>query len=243
MLISFIILFSGVFAGGLTVLWKPLPKMLLKLLLAFTGSLLFSIAVLDLMPEIFQGMGKNAGIFILAGFFLQIVLEFWSHGIEHGHIHHHSGRTFLWLVLASLCLHSLLEGMAVFYLPRGIQATGQGINLNNGLFTGILLHHIPIAIALMALFAESGLKVRNRIALLAIFALMPGIGMYLGAHADSLTNLPGGNLLLNAVTGVVTGILLHISTTILFESDENHKFNVYKFITVIFGAALAWAIL
>ncbi len=243
MLLSFIILFSGVFAGGLTVLWKPLPKMMLKLLLAFTGSLLFSIAVLDLMPEVFQGMGKGAGIYILGGFFLQIILEFWSHGIEHGHVHRHTGRTFLWLVMTSLCLHSLLEGMAVFYNPHNAGVGIQNITVNKGLFAGILLHHIPIAIALMALFAESGLKTGGRLALLAIFALMPALGMYFGANAGGLLSLPGGNFMLNAVTGVVTGILLHISTTILFESEENHRFNIYKFITVIFGAVLAWVIL
>lgn len=243
MLISFLILFSGVFAGGLTVLWKPLPTMPLKLLLAFTGSLLFSIAILDLMPEIFQGMGKSAGIFILVGFFLQIVLEFWSHGIEHGHIHNHSGRTFLWMVLASLCLHSLLEGMAVFYQPGSVGESAQRVFVNKGLFAGILLHHIPIAIALMVLFAETGMRVRSRLLLLALFALMPALGMFLGAHADILLSLPGGKFFLNVITGIVTGILLHISTTILFETDENHKFNLYKFVIVIFGAALAWAIL
>jgi len=206
--------------------------------MAFTGSLLFSIAVLDLIPEIYQGLGKQAGIYILAGFFFQIILEFFSHGIEHGHIHQHQGKTFISLVMFSLCVHSLLEGMAVSFHPQDTT-----VAINRGLYTGILLHHIPIAIALMTILGESNIKKTQRLLLLAMFALMPAIGMFLGSQAGSLLSLPGGQLMLNITTGIVTGILLHISTTILFESSENHKFNLYKFITVIFGALLALVLL
>jgi hypothetical protein len=39
---------------------------------------------------------------------------------------------------------------------------------------------------------------------------------------------------------IVIGIFFHISTTILFESDQNHRFNLIKFLSVILGAALAF---
>jgi zinc and cadmium transporter len=238
MILSYLILFLGVLAGGLTVLWISFPKMPLKLMMAFTGSLLFSIAVLDLIPEIYHGLGKSAGIYILAGFFFQIILEFFSHGIEHGHVHQHSGRTFLSLVMISLCVHSLLEGMAVSYHPLDNNSA-----INNGLYTGILLHHVPIAIALMTLLSESGVERMKRLMLLVVFASMPPIGMFLGNHVSSLLSLPGGETILNITTGIVTGILLHISTTILFESSENHKFNLYKFLTAILGAVVALLVL
>jgi len=237
-LLPYFILFLGVFGGGVVVLFYPFPRQPLKLMLAFTGSLLFSIAVLDLIPEIYQGLGKSAGIYILAGFFFQIILEFFSHGIEHGHVHQHQGRTFMSLVMFSLCIHSLLEGMAVSFHPQDTT-----VAVNRGLYAGILLHHIPIAIALMSLFAEAKTKRSTSLILLATFALMPAIGMFLGAHAGGMLSLPGGQMLLNITTGIVTGILLHISTTILFESSENHKFNIAKFITVLFGALLAFLIL
>jgi hypothetical protein len=38
---------------------------------------------------------------------------------------------------------------------------------------------------------------------------------------------------------VVVGIFLHISTTILFESSNNHRFNIIKIATVLGGAATA----
>jgi hypothetical protein len=38
---------------------------------------------------------------------------------------------------------------------------------------------------------------------------------------------------------VVIGIFLHISTTILFESYEEHRYNLYKLLTILAGAGLA----
>ncbi|MEI6854394.1 MAG: zinc/iron permease, partial [Bacteroidota bacterium] len=37
------------------------------------------------------------------------------------------------------------------------------------------------------------------------------------------------------ILAVVVGIFLHISTTILFESDENHGFNLKKFAVIVLG--------
>jgi zinc and cadmium transporter len=234
----YFILFGCVFASGLLILAVTIPAKALKLMLAYTGAFLFSIAVLDLIPEVYSSLGKMAGIYILIGFFFQIILEFFSSGIEHGHVHHHSSKMFLTTMMISLSLHSLLEGMAVSYHPQDASDI-----VNRGLFIGILLHHIPIAIALMALLSETSLKKMQRIILLAVFAGMSPLGMFLGAHVNMLSALPGGTFLLNITTGIVTGILLHISTTILFESDEEHKFNLYKFITVLLGAGLALIIL
>lgn len=233
MLLLYIILFAAVFSSGFTVSLITIPKQALKLLLAFPGSLLFSIAVLDLIPEVYSNMGKTAGIYILAGFFFQIILEFFSRGIEHGHTHHHEGKSFVLMMMVSLSIHSLLEGMAVSYHPSNSDTL-----LNKGLYIGILLHKVPVAIALMVMLNEIYEEKIKRLILLAIFACMSPLGMYMGAHTDFLMTMSGGQYVLNIATGLVTGILLHISTTILFESSEDHRFNLIKFITVLFGALL-----
>jgi hypothetical protein len=43
-----------------------------------------------------------------------------------------------------------------------------------------------------------------------------------------------------AIMALVIGIFLHISTTILFESSDNHKFNIMKFVVIIAGAFIAY---
>ena len=43
----------------------------------------------------------------------------------------------------------------------------------------------------------------------------------------------------NKVMGIVIGIFLHISTTILFESNADHKINKKKMLAVLTGIGIA----
>ena len=61
-----------------------------KLILSFSGSFLLSICLLHIIPEIFSGHHDhhlNLGIYLMIGFFLQLILDYFSGGIEHGHTH------------------------------------------------------------------------------------------------------------------------------------------------------------
>ena len=40
------------------------------------------------------------------------------------------------------------------------------------------------------------------------------------------------------ITAVIIGVFLHISTIILFESSENHNFNLHKFLAIMTGILL-----
>jgi hypothetical protein len=42
------------------------------------------------------------------------------------------------------------------------------------------------------------------------------------------------------ISGIVIGILFHISSTIIFESSEGHKFNLAKISVIILGIILAY---
>jgi len=44
----------------------------------------------------------------------------------------------------------------------------------------------------------------------------------------------------NYINAVVVGILLHVSTTILFESSKDHQFNWSKIISILLGIGLAY---
>src|SRR5690606_35362775 len=85
-----------------------------KLLLSFSGSFLLALTLFELMPEVYEHLeGKSTGLFIMGGILLQIILEFFSKGAEHGHIHIHKNQThFPWPLFISLCIHSFLEGFS-----------------------------------------------------------------------------------------------------------------------------------
>ena len=92
---------------------SSVDKNVLKLFLAFSGAFLFSITILDILPSLYQSSsGVSKGLYILAGFFFQIVLEYFTKGIEHGHLHHINSRNRMPIaIILGLCLHSFIEGM------------------------------------------------------------------------------------------------------------------------------------
>jgi zinc and cadmium transporter len=226
---KFLVLFFCAFLGGLGIfLVKNDKSQLLKLILSFSGAYLFAITVLHLIPDAYSGADKGEiGIFILIGFLLQIFLEQFSEGVEHGHIHkHHDGHVFPWGIMISLCLHAFLEGMPL--------AKDQ----NNELIFGIALHHIPAAFALASILVQNHFKAKGVVFYISIFAMMAPVGYYFSL---SLSNgsIGGMEPYFNKVMGIVIGIFLHISTTILFESSADHKINKRKMIAVLLGIGVA----
>jgi zinc transporter ZupT len=213
-------LFSVLIGYLIAILLKPKAKQNLKLLLAFSGSFLLSLTVIHLLPDVYESDNKSIGIFIMCGILFQIILEFFSKGAEHGHVHGHDKLTQMpWLLFISLCIHALLEGFPV--------------GRHHDLAYGIAIHHLPIAIILTTFFLNAQL---NKVALLIFmvtFAIMTPLGTLV---SDSFPIL---NEYYTQITAVVIGILFHISSTIIFESSEGHKFNIAKVSMIILGIALA----
>lgn len=223
------VLFFCAFLGGTAIfLVKSDKSKLLKLILSFSGAYLFAITVLHLIPDAYSGPDKSQiGIFILIGFLLQIFLEQFSEGVEHGHIHkHHDGHVFPFGIMISLCLHAFLEGMPL--------AKEQ----HNELIFGISLHHIPAAFALASILMQNHFKKSSIVFYLLVFAIMAPLGFYVSVGLSNGT-IGGLDAYFNKIMGIVIGIFLHISTTILFESSADHKINTRKMIAVLLGIGVA----
>src|SRR3954465_4664815 len=226
-----ILLFSAAFFGGTSVfLFKGDNHKTLKLVLSFSGAYLFGITVLHLIPDAYHENDSYVGIFILGGFLFQVILELFSDGIEHGHMHKPEDGHYMFPlgIMISLCLHAFLEGMP---LAEGYQ---------NQLVFGIGLHHIPAAFALGSVFLANRQSSRSTVFYILLFALMAPAGYF---FSRTLSNGGIGNLqhYFNRIMGVVIGIFLHISTTILFESSSDHKFTIRKIIAVLLGIGIALA--
>ena len=219
------LLFASVIAGAIVVeIFKPKKGRNIQLLLTFSGAYLLAISLLHLLPELFaNNPTEKIGIFILGGFLIQILLEYFSQGIEHGHFH--KSNVIPFSVLISLCLHALLEGVP---LGGDLQE-----HTHNTLLYGIVLHKMPVAIVLMTFFLQSNMKKSRAYILLFLFAIMAPLGVYSGNIFGALS------LYHNEILAIVIGIFLHISTTILFESTDGHRFSFTKIITIIVGTLLA----
>jgi zinc transporter ZupT len=159
----------------------------------------------------------------MTGILFQIILEFFSQGAEHGHVHGHEKIAHIpWLLFVSLCIHAFLEGFPV--------------NHHHNLALGIAIHHLPIAIILTTFFINSGLNKKAIFTFMISFAIMTPLGTTVSDYLPILNNY------YPEITAVVIGILFHISSTIIFESSEGHKFNIAKISMIILGIVLAYFI-
>ena len=230
-----LILVASVLAATATVLLGRLDKPHnLKLLTAFTGSYLMGLTCLHLLPEVFVNASREypesnwqIGAFILTGFFVQVILENFSRGLEHGHAHAPHG-PLPYSMLAGLCLHAFLEAT-----PLGSSTHDHGHAHNNTLLlAAIAIHKYPVAIVLLAMLLQSGISRRKTYVLLGVFTAMAP----LGALAGSMPVLAKHH---DWLLAMVIGIFMHVATTILFETEEGHRVNLQKCIAIVLGAALA----
>jgi hypothetical protein len=266
-----VLLVAVVIAGAAVVhIWGKRIVNHLGLLLAFGGAFLMGLIFLHLVPEVFSFSGGGhdhdhsnghrhipMGWFVLAGFVLQIFLEYFSNGIEHGHRHgnghhhHHDEqlthqpneqkvRAFPLAAFVSLCIHGFIEAMPLAGGAHHHHHHGHhSVELEaSSLLIGIMIHTLPVAMVLAALLMATKLSKRLQWFFITVFASMPVFGMLL---SDSLLHLESidSDYLLAALGGVLIGILLHIATTMLFETSDGHQFNLRKLVIIVFGLALA----
>ncbi|MBP8824639.1 MAG: ZIP family metal transporter [Flavobacteriales bacterium] len=220
-------------AAGAWVRFRTTDPTHIKLLLAFSGAFLLGVTVLHMLPELYDRHHHHIGLWVLAGFMLQVVLEFFSQGIEHGHVHVHNhshgqqqGHALPLLTFVSLFIHSFTEGMP-FADPR--------VGGDRAFVAGVLLHKLPMAIALATVLQQSAVSATRSWATLAAFAMAAPAGILFG----SFFGMDMGEEFLTAALAVAIGMLLHISTTIIFETTPDHRFNAKRFAAVLVGALLA----
>ena len=224
----------------------------------FGGAFLLASCFINLVPHMFLGEGTERFVTpdlnfkiaasVMVGFLIQLLLETLTQGAEHGHNHceccqeehdavehhhehhHHHGHCHsqkthpMSGLLIGLSIHAFLEGMPLVDLDGDV---------HQGLLWGIVLHNIPIALVMLGLCISNGYSLWKSLGLLVTFAIMTPLG--------SLCNLylvPQSEVLQSLIMGVVVGILLHVSVSILFDHDHN-QFSWAKFglIIVAFVAA------
>ena len=234
-------------------------------LLTFCGGLLFSTAILHLLPEVLSYGHPNENLWLLAGFFMQWMLEKFSAGIEHGHLHsghdHHCdhpihpmddkstqhrdssaqggsfrvGSVRYWGLILSLSLHGLVEGLPL----AGSASLRSSATFWSPLLLGILLHKAPTTFALTALMIQEKARPLLIWVSVIVVASMTPLGMFLGQSMGQAGE--GSREILHALMAVATGSFLQIASTILYESSQNHRLKPWQAIGALLGALVAYA--
>ncbi len=235
-MMAYLLLFSIAILGGLIAIAQPkVNGGYYKLSLVFAGAYLFSITLVHILPELFHTSHDPGvlGVLVLAGFFLQQVLEYISQGVEHGHVHvHEKGHRHLESTaisaLLALSLHAFLEG--------GMLANPNHGHSSSTLLIGVLIHKAPEAFALVSVLICE-LSKRKSVIYLIVFAMASPLGLYLSQYLMAGEIVP--STYFNYLFALVCGNFLHISTTIVYESSSDHKFNAKKMIVALVAAGIA----
>ncbi len=237
MLLNTIIVFLSAFVPGILVNYIPLLKdKNFRIILAFSGAYLFSTTIIHILPELFSEATSptTAAIFVLLGFFLQMVLEHFTQGVEHGHmhVHHHDHNTehiIPFSLIVSLCFHSFLEGMILVH-PSSHHAQHNSLTI----MLGLIVHKVPEAFALMSIMVLNHQKRLFSIFILILFSVASPLGMIFSQLVQQVYND-----FIMTIFALVAGNFLYISTTIFFETSPEHKFKANRLIVSLIGATLA----
>jgi len=248
---NILIFLLTVAVGGLPIWRKSMrhpDERKMQLLLTFTGSFLLAITFLHLLPESFEALhGQEhpdsghehryfgAGFYILAGFLFQLVLQHFTHGVEHGHTHlpgtegHHHHQLPVTGILVGLSVHAFMEGLPLGFQYRDAITTP-------ALYLAIAGHKLPEAMVLTVLVQHAKGTKAALLALLGFALLTPlssSLALYAGTHYAAMHKL------VTMLIPIVAGAFIHIATTIFFESgNSRHQLPLRRV-----GAMLAGCIL
>lgn len=226
-------------AGLAPLLIKKSNTQVFHLALVFCGAYLLGITIAHLMPELFSSglRHQEVALWVIIGYFMQLLLDFFTSGVEHGHLHladdsHRHGSLTMVTLLTAMGVHALLEGILLSH--ASMVDTHQH---NGGLLTGIILHKMPAAFALMSLIRCNYHGWGWPVFLMTLFSIMTPAGMFLGEYLAQVDWVQSSWLTI--LFALVTGNFLHISTTIFLESSPGHKLNAAKLLVILAGTSLA----
>ncbi len=230
-----LLLFIITLIGASLPIWYPKwDAKKTSLLLAFSGTFLLGITLMHLIPENIHHHASAAPVLITVGFFLQLFLQRFTHGIEHGHIHttHGSAPHGLELsFLIGLSLHAFSEG-----LPLGIVYHDEAVLPS--LFFAIALHKIPEAMLLSSLLMQYRFSRKKVLSYIIIFSTITPISVMLTRWLGD--NVASVQQLVSWCLPLVAGSFLQISTTVLYESGtKNHEMKNSKWMALLLGFILA----
>jgi zinc transporter ZupT len=209
-----------------------------KFLLIFSGAFLLSITILHIFPELYMHsqVGMKISIFVLVGVFLQMTLESFTSGVEHGHWHDHGmserSTAFPYGLTIALCLHSILEGAILSH-----DGHSHGHGLYDTLLIGVAIHKMPAAVALASVLISELKNRKTVLVILVIFSLASPAGMLLSEYLQNANIIMQNSY--EIIMALAAGSFIYISATILFEARQDHRIKFSNIIPALLGAGLA----
>ncbi|MFO1462704.1 MAG: ZIP family metal transporter [bacterium] len=201
----------AILIGGLIPLLKHWHRDRLPVILSFAAGIMLGSSFFHLMPEAYEILGKDVGLYVLAGFlFLYFIEKFITVHICEAfdcEIHHLGIAAFI-----GLAIHTLTNGVA---LGSGLMVPGLGF----AVFLAITAHKCPEAFTLTSVLLHSGTR-RGTILLVQglVLAMIP-----LGAILAYGLIGPQHTVWIGRAIAFSAGTFLHISLSDLLPEVHKHS--------------------
>ena len=186
---------------------------------------------------LFSYHNHKLGYYLLAGFIIQILLELLSKGIEHGHVHLHGeiSNKELIVIFIGLAIHSFIEGMPINTFESSVHQhtiTNIDSSFSAIYLSAILIHKLPIAAVLIIFLNSINSSYSKKFIFLLLFAASSPLGGIVGELIVNIDFFKGFSLNLLAIS---CGMLLHITTLLIFEDHHNSKGKIKNILTISAG--------
>lgn len=219
--------------------WNSKNSKWINYVIPFSGTYVLAIVLIHILPIIYSTEQLSVTLFVLLGFGFQLWLDRFSQGIEHGHLHIQGqvSRLNVYSVLLALCVHAFIEGIPLGSSILQTELEACTVNVTSHYFWGVLLHKLPAAFTLASFLFVAQSKSLNTWLLIFLFALSTPCGAWIGQLFD--LSMQAQNCLL----ALAAGSLLHIGTTIIFETDSKkggHKIGIDKILIIIAAILVAY---
>lgn len=225
-----LMIMGSVFVGGMIPLYMAKTKHHLHFILSISAGLMLGAALIHLQPSSFELIGKQASLWVLAGFlFLYLVKKFFTiHLCELLECEVHPMGL---AATVGIALHSFIDGIA---LGSGLALEGLGLVV----FLTIFFHKIPEAFALSAVLINENRKKTTILFFNFLLAIMVPLGALLAHYVIGESEQMTGIALAFAA-----GTFLHISLSDLLPHVHEHAEEQSRiYLAFVLGLAAMWAL-
>ena len=221
-LYSFLLTFIAGFStmiGALLIFFKVKTNKIIIGSLAFASGVMFSVSILDLIPESINLLNLNIylklpiiAVFLTIGMVLSIAIDKY---LPSGENTSKSGLFRIGIIsMLAIILHNIPEGIATF------MATNTDISLGISLTIAIALHNIPEGISIAVPIYYSS-KSRGKALL---YTFISGMSEPLGALLAFLFLKPFMNdFIMGVLMAIIAGIMTHIAIFELLPTSLKYK--------------------
>lgn len=208
------------FGGILSAIFRKEVDRYISFFMGISGGIMLAVVVFDLMKESMKSMGViNTVIFTFSGVILTMFIKkllYFTGQMKSGY-----------LILISILLHNLPEGLAIGSSFLSTEALGITLAIVIG------LHNIPEGLATALSLAGTKVSTKKIIIFTFIAGLPMGLGSFLGVYFAGVFNS-----LIGIFLSIAAGTMLFV---VLDEIMPNSK-SIYSIIGFLLGTVIVYCI-